>query len=61
VNVASAFANVNIEYTHDEESSFPEKRNQFGIDAKEHFPEIQNALSEALIASAEEGKVCDLA
>jgi len=55
VKIASAFAAVNIKYTHDEESGFPEKRNQFWVDAEEHFPNIQNALSEALIASAEEG------
>ena len=55
VKVAMAFAAVNIKFTHDEESGFPEKRNQFWVDAEEHFPNIQNALSEALIASAEEG------
>jgi len=55
VKIASAFAAVNRKFTHDEESGFPKKRNQFWIDAKEHFPDIQNALSEALIASAEEG------
>ncbi|NOX93893.1 MAG: hypothetical protein GXP04_02010 [Alphaproteobacteria bacterium] len=55
VKVASAFAAVNVKFTHDEESGFPKKRNQFWVDEKEHFPDIQNALSEALIASAEEG------
>jgi len=55
VKIASAFAAVNRKYTHDEESGFPEKRNQFWKDAKENFPNIQNALSEALIVSAEEG------
>ena len=55
MKVAMAFAAVNVKYTHDEESGFPEKRNQFWVDAEEHFPNIQNALSEALIASAEEG------
>ena len=55
MKIASAFAAVNIKYTHDEESGFPEKRNQFWVEAEEHFPDIQNALSEALIASAEEG------
>jgi len=55
VKIASAFAAVNVKFTHDEESGFPEKRNQFWVDAKEYFPNIQNALSEALIASAEEG------
>lgn len=55
VKIASAFAAVNIKFTHDEESGFPEKRNQFWVDEEEHFPDIQNALSEALITSAEEG------
>lgn len=55
VKVASAFAAVNSEFTHDEESGFAEKREQFWIDVEEHLPNIQNALSEALIASAEEG------
>ena len=55
VKMASAFAAVNIEFTHDEESGFAEKRRQFWVDVEEHLPDIQNALSEALIASAEEG------
>lgn len=60
MKIASAFAAVNIKYTHDEESGFPEKRNQFWVDAEEHFPNIQNALSEALIASAEEGTMTSI-
>ena len=55
VKMASAFAAVNTEFTHDEESGFAEKREQFWKDVKEHLPDIQNALSEALITSAEEG------
>ena len=55
VKVASAFASLNSKLTHDEESGFAEKRNQFWIDAEEHLPDIQNALFEALITSAEEG------
>ena len=55
IKVASAFAAVQIRFTHDDESGFPEKRDQFWVDEKEHFPNIQNALCEALIASAEEG------
>ena len=53
--MASAFAAVNTEFTHNEESGFPEKREQFWVDVEEHLPDIQNALSEALITSAEEG------
>ena len=55
IKVASAFAAVNIKFTHDEESGFAEKREQFWLDVEEHLPDIQNALFEALIASAEEG------
>jgi len=55
VKVASAFAAVNIKFSHNEETGFAEKRSQFWVDAKEHLPDIQNALSEALITSAEEG------
>lgn len=55
VKVASAYAAVNIRFTHNEESGFPEKRSQFQVDVEEHLPDIQNALFEALIASAEEG------
>lgn len=55
IKIASAFAAVQIKFTHDEESGFPGKRDQFWVDEKEHFPNIQNALSEALITSAEQG------
>lgn len=55
VKVASAFAAVNVKYSHNEESGYPEKRVQFWVDVEEHLPDIQNALSEALIASAEDG------
>ncbi len=55
VKIASAFAAVNAEFTHNEESGFPEKREQFWNDVKKHLPDIQNALFEALITSAEEG------
>lgn len=54
VKIAAAFAHVNIVYTHDEESGFPPKRNQFWEDHKVHLPVIENALSEALIATAQE-------
>jgi len=55
VRMALAFAAVNAELTHDEESGFAEKREQFWVDVNEHLPDIQHALFEALIASAEEG------
>lgn len=55
VKIASALAAINVEFTHDEESGFPEKRRQFWVDVVEHLPNIQNALFEALITSAEEG------
>ena len=44
VKMASAFAAVNVEFTHDEESGFAEKREQFWIDVEEQLPDIQNAL-----------------
>jgi|GEM_PF-2286410 len=55
VKVASAFAAVNAKLTHNEESGFPEKRGQFWLDVEAHLPDIQNALFEALIVSAEAG------
>tara|TARA_R110000737_G_scaffold119539_3_gene151924 strand:+ start:5381 stop:6142 length:762 start_codon:yes stop_codon:yes gene_type:complete len=56
VKVASAFAAVNIRFSHNEETGFAEKRRQFWLDVEQHLPDIQNALAEALIASAKEGK-----
>lgn len=55
VKVAMAFAAVNAKFSHNEETGFAEKRRQFWLDVEEHLPDIQNALSEALIATAEEG------
>lgn len=55
VKVAMAFAAVNVKFSHNEETGFAEKRRQFWLDVEEHLPDIQNALSEALIASAKEG------
>lgn len=55
VKIASAFSAVNVEFTHNEESGFPEKRDQFWLAAEEHETNIQNALFEALIMSAKEG------
>jgi HEAT repeat protein len=57
VKIASAFAAVNVKFSHHEESGFAKKRSQFQLDVKEHLTDIQNALSEALIASAEQGTV----
>ena len=55
VKVASAFAAVNAKIYHNEETGFAEKRKQYWIDVEQHLHDIQNALSEALIASAKEG------
>ncbi len=55
VKVASAFAAVNIKFSHNEETGFAEKKRQLWLDVEEHLPDIQNALSEALITSAEKG------
>lgn len=55
VKIALAYAAVNIKFTHNEESGFPQKRSQFQVKVKEHLPNIRNALFEALIASAEKG------
>ena len=55
VKIAAALGSVNTTFTHDEESGFADKREQFWKDVVEHLPNIQNALFEALITSAEEG------
>jgi len=55
VKIAMAFAAVNVKFTHNEETGFAEKRKQFWIDVEANLPDIQNALSEALITSAVEG------
>jgi len=54
VKIALALAAINAEFTHNEESGFPKKREQFWIDIQAHLPNIQNALYEALITSAQE-------
>lgn len=54
VKTAFAFGAVNIMMSHDYGSGYPEKRKQFWQDVEEHLPDIQNALFEALIVSAEE-------
>ncbi len=55
VKVALAFGYVNIKFSHNEETGFSEKRKQFWLDVEEHLPDIQNALFEAMITSAQEG------
>jgi hypothetical protein len=63
VKIASALAAINIEFTHDEESGFPEKRRQFWVDVKEHLPNIINALcaaqdaGDAFAAMVEENEI----
>ncbi len=54
--MASAFATVIVKFTHNEETGFAAKKRQFWTDAKDNLPDLQNALSEALITSAEQGK-----
>ena len=54
VKIAFAFGAVNIMMSHDYGSGYPEKRKQFWQDVEQHLPDIQNALFEALIVSAEE-------
>ena len=56
VKIAAAYAALNAEFTHNEESGFPEKRQEIWSDAEEHLSNIRNALSEALIAAAEKGE-----
>lgn len=57
VKMAAAFSAVNVEFSHNEESGFPDKRREFwnNEEVLEHESDIQNALFEALITSAEEG------
>ena len=57
VKIASAYAAMHVLYSHHEESGFGEKRNQFNENLNEHLPAFRNALSEALIVSAEEETV----
>ncbi len=57
VKIASAYAAMHVRYSHHEESGFGNKRNQFNANLNEHLPDFRNALSEALIVSAEEGTV----
>ena len=54
VKIALAFSNLNVEYTHDEDSGVPEKVRQFWQQQEIYIDDIRNALFEALIVSAEE-------
>jgi len=56
VKIATAFAAVNAKFSHNEETGFSKKRQKLWVDAKDNLPDMQNALYEALIASAEQGK-----
>lgn len=60
VKIAFAFGEVNFKLSHDEGTGFDEKRKQFWKEAEEHSAAIQNALFEALIASAEESSWNDI-
>ncbi|WP_440054528.1 HEAT repeat domain-containing protein [Pseudoalteromonas sp. T1lg65] len=55
IKIASAFAAVNIKFSHHDESGFPPKRNQFWKDLGEQLPNVRNALSEGLVETAKHG------
>ena len=55
VKMASAFAEMNIKYSHDEESGYPDKRRKFWKDWASYLPNMENALFEAVVTSAKEG------
>jgi len=54
VNIALAFGEVNIRLSHDDGTKFDEKRKLFWQKASSYSDDIQNALFEALIVSAQE-------
>lgn len=54
VKIAFAFADVNIKLSHDEGTDFDNKRKAFWNKMNAHSADIQSALFEALITSAEE-------
>lgn len=60
VKIAAAFGELNIKYSHNDESGYPEMRKRFWVDVKDQLPNIQNALFEALIMSAQEGTQSNL-
>ena len=55
IKVAFAFAQVNLLLSHYNAIDFDEKRTQFWEKVQDHSADMQNAIFEALIASAEEG------
>ena len=54
VKIAVAFGEVNIKLSHDEGTNFDERRKAFWQKVDTHSADIQSALFEALIASAQE-------
>jgi hypothetical protein len=54
VKMAAAFGEVNIQLSHDENSHFDQRRDEFWKKVKGHESAMQNALFEALIVSAQE-------
>jgi len=56
VKIAAAYAKLNAEFTHNEESGFPEKKQEIWKGSEEHLPAIRNAHFEALISAAENGE-----
>ena len=54
VKIAAAFGEVNIKLSHDENSNFDQRRDEFWEKVKGHEADMQNALFEALIVSAQE-------
>ena len=54
VKIAFAFAEVNLKLSHDEGTDFDNKRRAFWEKMNAHSADIQSALFEALITSAEE-------
>lgn len=54
VSIAFAFGEVNFKLSHNEETNFDKRRDEFWLKVANHKGDIQNALFEALIASAQE-------
>lgn len=54
IKMASAFANFNVQYSHDDESGYPERRKRFWQEVEQRIPILQQAFFEALIMSAVE-------
>ena len=54
VRIAFALGEVNSKLSHDEGTDFDEKRVQFWLEVEDYSADIQNALFEALVVSAQE-------